>query len=163
MPVHAKRPGCYSKGGKVHDDEKPARGLHDTKETGVHGTYSVGLGYPGGDRGVSMAGHAARSGHQWATQEHRRVLNEMKADKTDRRNLAEGGDVEPFHDDGVEEQSKGMPVTDPMDENESGESEIGDALVDELMTAMEHKDHKQVREAIEALVMNCLSKGGQDV
>lgn len=52
--------------------------------------------------------------------------------------LAEGGEV----DDGM------------------GDEELEDILSEECMSALERKDKKGFREAIEAMVMNCLSKGG---
>src|SRR4051812_18581590 len=85
---------CMAKGGDVND--KPALGLHDSEHPmkGVHKTYSVGNA-PYNDRGVSMAGSAVRQKHQWGTQEHRRVLNQLKGMKSPKLPMAEGGDVNP--------------------------------------------------------------------
>ena len=90
-----------------------------------------------------MAGHAVRGKHEWGTQEHRRVLNEMKADKGDRRNLADGGDVEPMDADG------------DRDGDTEGDEMLLEGCAEELMEALQKKDKRAVVEALRALVMNC--------
>lgn len=76
----------YAEGGKVSSNKS-----RQNFEKGVHESASDDMS---SDKGTSMAGHAARKGHQWSNQEHRRVLDEMK--KMPNPQLkAEGGEVDP--------------------------------------------------------------------
>lgn len=59
----------------------------------------------------------------------------------DMKKMADGGEME-------------------MEEVHEEDDGLGDVLVDELMDAMERKDKRGVRDAIEALVMECMNKGG---
>lgn len=62
--------------------------------------------------------------------------------------MAKGGETEP-------------PTGDPREkEDYGGDGEMGDVIADELMDAMERKDKRGVKDAIEALVMECMNKGG---
>ncbi len=61
----------------------------------------------------------------------------------------------------------GEALEDPMDhpepDGDEPEGEMSDMLADELMAAIEKKDRKGIASAIEAMVMECMSKGGSDV
>ncbi len=168
MPTHAKKPaamremcahggpthcnaGCYSKGGSIE--------------------LAHGVNQPlAGEKGISLAGERLRGKEpEGAKRQHHKVLSELRADKHDRRNLAEGGAVgetadktnESGHERGVHRKDRG-PLENPM-EHESDEPDMASMIAEELSTALEKKDHKGIAQAIEALVMNCMSKGGSDV
>lgn len=113
-------PGC-----SMCDGGKMAKG---GEVKGVHeGTME-------GD-GKSMAGiYVENKLPEMSKREHREVLMDMKADKGDRKFMAEGGEAE-------------------MDDMDS-DDELNDACAEELMHALESKDKKGVLEAIRAIVLN---------
>lgn len=61
--------------------------------------------------------------------------------------MAKGGEMD--HEGEDEIMGKEMPADD----------EMGDTLVDELMDAFERKDKRGIKDAFEALVMECMHKG----
>jgi len=148
-----KKPELYAEGGYINpDNEDDQRGKRHNNERGVHRDHD--------SSGMSMAGVYSRNvnnndsvykgpngkSKSFAKTEHERVLSEMKSMK--KPNLyAEGGEI------GM------MPEHEGDMEDGDMESELNDALGDELLAAFESKDKKAIMSCIEAAVMSCMSKG----
>lgn len=162
-PTHAKKPaamkmcahggplqcdmGCYSKGGEVHDEKKhlQAKWSEDNDEDGRRGGWKmphegrVNTGaYEGGKPTPSVGGVNTKM----RSLDLKTGKYEMHGPKG--KLYAEGGDVE--------------PLDEPM--KDDGDEELEDSLAQELLHAMEKKDKRGVRDAIEALVLQCMNKGG---
>ncbi len=160
-PIHAKKPkamcahggpvkcnmGCYSKGGvateTVSSNRRYQKGVHESITGGDAGTSTAG-GYIGG--------HGYANNPEKAKEMHREKLGELRSMKGPHGNYADGGDVEPLENP--------MEHKEP-DGDEGGE--MGEMLADELLQAVEKKDRKGIASAIEAMVMECMSKGHSDV
>lgn len=178
MPTHAKMPsamkrgmcahggalrcgmGCYAEGGEV-THHSPAGGSANRakgadrvkREAGQKGIHTSNNVYSPGEsrageytRDAKYGGMEPSANRQYreASREmHKDKLSELKSMKGPHGNYAEGGDVEPLES--------------PMEGD--GDQEIEHALAGELLSAMEKKDKQGIVDAIEALVMQCMSKG----
>lgn len=137
-------PDCYSKGGEV-------KGVHEPASKYISGNSLM-------DKGTSLAGaqrrirnddpaHSFVSEHE-EKEKHRGVLSDLKSMK--KPNLyAEGGAVH-------------MEESEEPEMDGEGEDEIHGLLGEELMGAIERKDKKAIMQCIEACVMSCLSKEGEE-
>lgn len=118
--------GNYAEGGEV-------KGVHPSagKFARAHkGEYS--------QEGQSMAGSASRGGHnEWAKDQHRRVLGEMKSNPKPHGEFAHGGEVKEAMDMGGDE-----------------DHQLRGAMGGELMDALHRKDKKGIMDSIEAIVLS---------
>lgn len=107
-------------------------------EKGVHHTNSR---FDRIDKGQSRAGSFVQHGlDKDAKEVHKHKLGELREMKgADRKNLAEGGEVD-------------------ADGDEDGDVELSHGLGKELMGALDSKDHKAVMSALEACVLHCMNK-----
>lgn len=126
----------YAEGGSVF---KPESIDSNKAEKGVHHTHNR---FDKLDKGQSRAGSFNQHGlDEDAKGVHRAKLSELKEMKgADRKNLAEGGEV---------------------DGDEDMDNELSHGLGKELMGALDSKDHKKVMSAIEACVLHCMSKSDE--
>jgi hypothetical protein len=141
---------CMACGGGVHkyaeggDVFSPAKMDSHKAEKGVHHTHTR---FDKLDKGQSRAGSFVQHGlDKDAKAVHEHKLGELREMKgADRRNLAEGGEVDADGDyDG--------------DEAGDADNEISHGLGKELIGAFESKDHKKVMSALEAAVLHCMNK-----
>lgn len=130
--------GCYSEGGTV---DKLHQGAHEARrysaqrqETGINRPR---LPYPHnkGSFGESEAGYSAKDNtpilNAQAKDQHKNTLLEMRSDKTDRRNLSEGG---------------------PVEAEGNGGTSLAEVCADELHAALEKKDRKAIVSAIHSIM-----------
>ncbi len=170
-PVHSKKPcsDCmFADGGKCEkhlaaggevEHHSPAGGSanrskaanrmrREDGQEGVHKSHSVYT------PGTSTSGYDTRGkvnpDHVKGEHAHQlRRLKETGGPTSGRSGFADGGDVD------------GNTLEDPM--KPAGEDDMGDMIASELMEAFEKKDKQGVKDAIEALVMECMNKGDHDV
>lgn len=155
---------CYAKGGSIselgthshpdwadpepdedEDHEEPPMPLPQTRMKHEKGVNSPGYG----DRGASIAGGSVRAGQMdTAKNEHGRVLHQLKGMKKPHL-YAEGGEIH---------GSMHMGHEDAHEDHEAMDSELGDMMGEELMSAFESKDKKRIMESIEAMVLHCMNK-----
>lgn len=131
-------------GGSANRAKASNRVRREEGQKGVHKSTDV---Y---SPGSSRAGYNARAEHdtkdpvfaKQAKEQHHKVRSEqasMSGPTSGRSGFAEGGEVE---DDGDEELSHGLGK--------------------ELLGAFESKDHKKLMSSLEACVLHCMSKNGND-
>lgn len=150
---HSKGADCTMCGGgkcKMAEGGAVGMGPYNTDsekaERGVHHTHSR---FDKLDKGQSRAGSFTQHGlDKDAKAMHHSKLSELKAMKgADRKNLAEGGEVDADGD---------------YDGDADGDMELSHGLGKELMGAFESKDHKKVMSALEAAVLHCMNKSADE-
>jgi hypothetical protein len=139
---------------------KISKDRHDNEE-GVHAAYA--------SEGESERGHHVREKpryndndkeHEFNAREAKHLseenLNHLKMmPKPNLKGLAKGGEVK-------EELEEKAPESEKHEHQEHEDHELHQALGQELMSALESKDHKGVMDTVEAMILKCLSKMGEE-
>lgn len=152
---------CYAGGGEVSDNNLYGSGSHRRDEKGVHNESH----YPGAKQGTSVAGNALRRGRTALAQfGHEDKLAELKAlPKPKLQGLAKGGkvyEVGPMKDtrqpskEAMTAYDEGGDVDADGDYDGDMDNEILDQCCDELLSAFEKKDKKEILESLKAIILS---------
>lgn len=137
--------GMYAEGGNVrsgkdrHENEKGVHPRSFSKQGG--GESDAGAGHRS-NMGMKRGGRFDRS--DAIKDEHRQVLSDSRSlPKPKLQGLAKGGEVEPMHESGHDEDMSGI------------DDELMDMAAGECMEAFEKKDKKGLLDALKAIILSC--------